>query len=327
MKKGLKKILAALAAGAMLLSMNMSAFALEYNASTTYTEGNTATVNVTGVKAGANDQVAFLAENGNEIIYIDQKTADASGAVTDFNFTIDFDDAKATPTIKVGSTSTAAGAAKSIKLEGKTINVKPNDEEYGQVAIDSSTVYGNSFLVYVAPYSDYYATGNYTINDEFKNGTVTNEGAISINIADLEATGAIIEIEFEKLYVANEAYISNVVVKELEDERGFTVIGTASGATDFGALLAVDDGDSFDDELLITNGEIGNYNAFTKNIKKFAAMASNAKGQFSVTVTDNGNDGEYIHLPNGKYVVAGYAAAAYEVENVAKDGSTWIELN
>lgn len=124
MKKGYFKTLAALAAGAMLLSMNMSAFALEYTASTTYKDDNTATVNVTDVAATAGDEVAFLAQNGETIIYVDQKTAGANGKVGNFSFDIDLTDAAASPTIKVGSTSTAAGEAKTIKIGEKIITLK-----------------------------------------------------------------------------------------------------------------------------------------------------------------------------------------------------------
>ncbi|MBQ4518542.1 MAG: hypothetical protein II997_08165 [Clostridia bacterium] len=301
MKKGLKKILAALAAGAMLLSMNMSAFALTYNASTTYTNETTATVNVTNVTAGANDQVAFLAENGSEIIYIDQKTADASGNVTNFSFAIDLKDAIAAPTIKVGSTSTAAGAATSIKLASKTASATSNNADYGQVIVDATTVYGDVVKVYVAPYSGY-APVSYSVNgDEAQPITaISNEGYITVDLTNVSGETAAIVVNFDEAD-AGDVIVTAQPATKLPTGRGFTVFGTASNAVEFGALVAGTEGEITN----VNQSDIANLVPNTGAVKKFAALAADGAGAFSITVEDAEVNGAYV-LPNS-ISVATYA--------------------
>ena len=119
MRKGMK-LLAAILAAVTVCVMSVSAFAAAPVATTTTTySGNdvTVTTNVTG--AVANEEVAYMVKdtaatelNNETIYYIDQKTANASGALdTPFSFTM----AKskitgiASSTVMVGTSSTAAG--------------------------------------------------------------------------------------------------------------------------------------------------------------------------------------------------------------------------
>lgn len=241
MKKGYFKTLAALAAGAMLLSMNMSAFALEYTASTTYKDDSTATVNVSGVTAAAGDEVAFLAENSSTIIYVDQKTAGTDGKVGDFSFDIDLTGAAASPTIKVGSTSTAAGDASSIKIGEKTITLKSDGNGFvgfadteikdyvgtEEIADVTGKAYdGQTTIVFYAAPAAGYKVDKVQVDSGGATETVVNEAGVYTATVDGTADHTITVSFVEKSNVVASALATSAVVSN--KGRVLTVFGKAN---------------------------------------------------------------------------------------------------
>lgn len=275
MKKGYFKTLAALAAGAMLLSMNMSAFALEYTASTTYKDDNTATVNVTDVAATAGDEVAFLAQNGETIIYVDQKTAGADGKVGNFSFDIDLTDAAATPTIKVGSTSTAAGDAKTIKIGEKTITLKSDGNGFVGFADteikdydgtkDIADVTGKAYsgqitiAFYAAPAAGYKVDKVQVDSESAKEVIVSVDGVYTATV-DGEADHTITVTFVQKSGVTAQATAESATVSS--DGKTLTVLGKAN-TSDCG--IKVDE-------------------------QKYAALVTNSDGAFCVVLDASGTE-------------------------------------
>ena len=113
------KLLVAVMVAMTVCAMSVSAFAATVTTTTSYSGDNvTVTTNVTG--AVANEEVAYMVKdtaatelNNETIYYIDQKTADGSGNVAPFSFTM----AKskiigtASATVLAGTESTAANAS------------------------------------------------------------------------------------------------------------------------------------------------------------------------------------------------------------------------
>ena len=297
MKKGLKKILAALAAGAMLLSMNMSAFALEYNASTAYKDANTATVTVQ-YTAGAEEQVAFLAEDADGIIYIDQKAG--TGNQETFTFDVSLTDAIDGATLKAGSTSEAYAEAKkqTISVAGKTITV--TSDENGYAAVEEATVYDGVAKLYVFP-----APG-YEVDVIKLDGTVLTglakqaDGFYSI---DLASTGkdVAIDVTFKTATVTGDAVavFTKVDDNSTATDRVITVFGRVTSAKDGGILLSTA-------AITATTDIPENYSA-DATVRAFPALAVNDAGAFSVTLTEAASE-DAVHLKAGTYYVGVYAA-------------------
>ncbi len=126
MKKGLLRALSAVVAISMLFCMSMVAFAATpIVVETTYTTAEADTVRVvTSVVANPNEQVAFLVQKEDDIIWIDQQTADGSGNASS-TFTDAAEGAKGA-TVKVGTTSLAASnfVEQSITLPNYTVTWK-----------------------------------------------------------------------------------------------------------------------------------------------------------------------------------------------------------
>ena len=283
MKKGLKKILAALAAGAMLLSMNMSAFALEYSASTVYKDANTATVTV-NYTAGENEQVAFLAEDADGIIYIDQKAGTGSQAT--FDFDISLADAIAGATLKAGSTSEAYAEAKkqTISVAGKTITV--TSDENGYAAVEAATVYETSVPLYVFP-APGYEVNEIKLGETVLSGLTKQGDFYSINLA---GTGETVEINvtFKTATVTGDAV---AVYTTLENgstnaERSVTVFGKVSNANEGGILLST--------AAITEETQIPEDYTATAVVRAFPALAVNAAGEFSVTLKENVGDNFFV---------------------------------
>lgn len=299
MKKGLKKTLAALAAGAMLLSMNMSAFALTYSASTTYKNATTAQVEVK-YTADATEQVAFLvtksAENNNDILYIDQK--EGTGSEATFSFDMSFADAKAGATLKAGSTSEAYSESKkqTVQLFGYAITV--NSDANGSAAVDETTVYDGAVKLYVRPNMGYELATIVVNEEDMTNSLTSQDDGLSYSISGINKDTTI-NVTFAKFennatpvatFTKVEDYTDN-------DKRVVTVFGATTGETEGGILLSKN---AITKETKIPE----NYSA-NADVRAFPALAKDGKGQFCVTLEEE--VASAIHLTADSYYVGVYA--------------------
>ncbi len=298
MKKGFVKTLVALVAGVMLLSMNMSAFALEYGASTKYKDASTATVTV-NYTAGATEQVAFLAEQSTNIIYIDQK--EGTGSPATFSFDIPLTSAISEFTLKAGSTNEAYTDAKkqTLSLASKTLTVTSG--ENGYVAVDANTTYEETIKLYVMPATGF-EVNTVTVDETVQENLTLQDGKFySINLNGLGETVAI-HVTFKAATITNDAVATFTSLTDNSDEskRSITVFGTATNASAAGILLSTG-------ELTKTTKIPTSYKA-TAEVRAFPALALNANHEFSVTLEENVADA--VHLTAGTYNVGVYAANA-----------------
>lgn len=305
MKKGYLKTLAALATGSLLLSMSLSAFAAPtFNVTTTYngTDGMV-DVTVSDITAGANDEVAFLAEKGSEIVYIDQKTADSNGSVANFTFKLEEADATGTPqtTLRVGSTSEAAGEGQVVALAGKTVTLAVADPTTGYVKAATETTYASSLDVYVAPAAGYKFT-SYTVGsgEPVTDVIPTNESIVTVNGITGDCT---VTFTFTKVTVAATPTVptsGTVTPSVTTTTKEAAVIAKATGATEYGILVAETA------EAIDAVTDVSTLTPFTA-VKKFAALAANYDGSFGVNVQDALVDGVYNHFTGSTYYYSIYA--------------------
>ena len=315
MKKGYLKTLAALATGSLLLSMSLSAFAApRFNVTTTYGSDGMVDVTVSDISAGAGDEVAFLAEKGSEIVYIDQKTADTNGSVA--NFTFKLTEAQATgetqTKLRVGSTSQAADAGKVVELAGKTVTLAVADPATGYVEAASQKTYANTLNVYVVPAAGY-KLASYTVDSgtpvtEF---IKTSEGAVTISgFAD----GSTVTFTFTEITEPETATVptsGTVTPSATTNTKKAAVIAKATGATEYGILVA----ETADAINAVT--DVSTLTPFTA-VKKFAALAANYDGSFGVTVQDAlaADETEYKHFTGNTYYYSIYAQGTDLVKSV-----------
>lgn len=308
MKKGYLKTLAALATGSLLLSMSLSAFAAPtFTVTTTYGSGGMVDVTVSDISAGANDEVAFLAEKGSDIVYIDQKTADENGSVADFTFKLT--EAQATgatkTNLRVGSTSQAAGNGQIVELASKTVTLAVADPATGYVKAASQTTYANSLDVYVVPAAGY-KFASYKIGDgaAVTNFIKTTEGAVTISGITGDCT---VTFTFDEVVAGEVTEIPSVpagsgttATMTADNKKEAAVIAKATGAKEYGILVAATAAeiDAVTDVSALT--------PFTA-VKKFAALAADYNGIFGINVQDALVDGAYNHFAGDTYYYSIYA--------------------
>ncbi len=308
MKKGYLKTLAALATGSLLLSMSLSAFAApRFNVTTTYGSDGMVDVTVSDISAGAGDEVAFLAEKGSEIVYIDQKTADTNGSVA--NFTFKLTEAQATgetqTKLRVGSTTMAADATgKVVELAGKTVTLAVADPATGYVEAASQKTYANTLNVYVVPAAGYklasYKVGSGTPVTEF---ITTSEGAVTISGITDTCTVTFTFTAATAGEVTETPSVpagSETVATKTETTKEAAVIAKATGATEYGILVA---------ETAEAINEVDDVSALTPftAVKKFVALAADYNGIFGVNVQDALVEGVYNHFDRDTYYYSIYA--------------------
>lgn len=293
MKKGLLRTLSAVVAISMLLCMGLSAAAVTTSTSVTEYDIANSKVTVTTNVAGAvpSEQVAFLVEKGANIIWIDQKPADNSGAASS-SFTDTVANAIGA-TAKVGTASTAATAitqAGAIALPSYNVtwSVKDSTTSYvvavvGDAAIDKnatsvSTTDAVTFYVVCAPDEELL-----TINGD---EAALVDGKISYNVGETKVTAY--EFAFGKKDIdevaAPVATKSGDVTKADAENKAATVIATAENATEYGIVVAKQGYDFTQVEAnfasLATDGGEG------VEVIKLAALGANAEGQFVIKIDD-----------------------------------------
>jgi hypothetical protein len=294
MKKGLKALVAIVAAGALLMSMSLAAFAATYTTETVYVAGDNTkvqvTTNVTGLSGS--EQVAYLvtSNNDSEIVWVDQKPA-TDGAV-EFKFKTAAANAKgAGSTILVGSQSIAAGefdASKQnlIKLADATatwsVAKGADDKEHGKVyAVEAENVTGSvtgSAVTFVALPDAGYALTGITKNGEavaFVAGT--NERTFDL------AANAEFVFTFSAVAAGTPTAAFTGTTLAVADKT-VSIPAKATNATEFGILVG--EGASALDAAAIAAMES---NVNVNGITKYAALGANEDGAFIISLTDNGD--------------------------------------
>lgn len=270
----------------MLLCMSMVAFAdPDYNVTTTYDGANvTVTTSVSG--AAPSEQVAFLVEKGENIIWIDQRPADASG-----NASSVFTDASADAvgaTVKVGTTSLAAntfGDAKSIALPNYTVTWDITGSESAVVTAvvegvedtDKTTSTARTVTFYVAHAANeklVSVTYGETTDTEFvgdsKSYNVTGNTNFMFNFATKDVAAA-----------PAPQIPSKEAVAPTAENKTASVTATATNATEFGLLVAVKGTAN-----LAAVESLDGLNDTSAPIRKYEALGANAAGQFVIQLKD-----------------------------------------
>lgn len=292
MKKGLLRILSALIAISMLLCMGTVALAADYNVVTRYdSETKNVTVNTSVTGATPYEQVAFLVEKEENIVWIDQKPADAFGNASS-EFTDAADDA-VDATVKVGTSSLAAGSfgsAKTIALPNYTVewSVSGDSKVYAVTDetsdIDGTTGTSDQVTFYIMPAADEVLT---SISE-----TIGSADAAELNLAEV-----VINSKVTRTVTANATYTFTFATKNVstapaptavaEGDATFvegatcttaSVTATATNATEFGILVALKGG--LDDVTSIEGLTT------STAVRKYHAMGANADGQFVIQLED-----------------------------------------
>ena len=280
MKKGLKKTLAAVIALTMLMSMSVCAFAVELSVTTNYnvaTDDISVTASVTG--AGA-DQVAFLAKNGSEIIWIDQQPAVSGVASSTFKTS----KANLGAIVNVGTTSVASSAVDgkdaAIALADYEVTINPSENGEVDYVLDETT---NVITLVVYPAAGY----------KLASGTATTEaGTVPvefINNTKKIAIAADTEFDFTFEKIATAAVVAPAAPSEktvTADKKSATIAGSAQGAVEYGVLIANDgDEDLFEDykdvEAIKAIDE-----STESGVRKYRALGANEAGEYIISLVD-----------------------------------------
>ncbi len=294
MKKGLKALVAIVAAGALLMSMSLAAFAATYTTETVYVTGDNTkvevTTNVTGLSGS--EQVAYLvtSNNDSEIVWVDQKAA-TNGAV-EFKFKTAAANAKgAGSTILVGSESIAAGSFDAdkqnlIKLADATatwsVALDQEGKAHGMVyAVEAENVTGSvkgSVVTFVAlPDAGYALAGITKDGAEVPFVAGTNERAFPLD-ADAEFV-----FTFEAVAAgAPTAAFTGTTLAVVD--KTVSIPAKATNATEFGILVGA--GATALDAAAISAMEP---NVAVNGIAKYAALGANEDGAFIISLIDDGD--------------------------------------
>ncbi len=288
MKKGLKALVAFVAAAALLASMSVVAFAANYETVTTYAGNGKVSVTTTVTGVAENEQVAYLVKNGDSIVWVDQKAAEGTGA--SFTFTTDaLNAAGLGSTIQVGTTSIADGSFEAIKqnkVQFDGFNVTWSTDGNGMVyafvggvaSADKATstkAYGEVTFV-IAPNAGY-------VLDTIKKGGES----VGATIGSTRTFAVDAATNFEFTFKAAEITQASATTTETDiaAENGVVLInGTAIG-TEFGVLASLENADKLD---TLTAAEIS---AMTNNVSKggvvkFSALGANEDGKFIIRLAD-----------------------------------------
>ncbi len=293
MKKGLKALVAFVAAGALLASMSVAAFAANYTTETKYVTGDTTKVTVTTQVSGVaeNEQVAYLvtSNNDNSIVWVDQKAA--SGTTAEFSFTTDAADAKGLgSTIQVGTTSIAANSFDATKENliilptyKATWSIVGNGKVYafGEAADDKTEVGATGVssadivTFVVLPDAGYELTG-------IKKAGVPEATIGTSNVRTFALT-ADTAFEFTFAATADSATAAYTGTTLTVANAIVSIPGTATGA-EFGVLASKDAANLAGlDAATVSAMENG---ASTNGVVKYAALGANEDGSFIIALED-----------------------------------------
>jgi len=328
-----KKIIALVAAIALVVCFAASAGAVSVATTTRYTNGTTdieVNVTVTGVLEGTN--VTYYAKNGSSNVYIDQAKADAEGA--EFNFVTAA--ANLNSGVLVGYTN--ADDLEGATVKGHTVNygtgskIIPTEEltvsfpytlTEGKLFSTVNVTAGTATVANAA-----YASGSVTVTFEAISSDVTLE--VATEDAPQEVFTATAEtIDAGAVYVeANDDYsagikIDGIVVDgktevdedanaDKEGDRKLTVIGKVNAAQAYGIIVS---------ETAISSGNVDEATFATFDSYE-GAIKNEETGVFAIQLIDISDEASaeafvkkgvnyytavYAKDANGKYVITANA--------------------
>lgn len=286
MKKGLKKTLAAVIALTMLLSMSVCAFAAELNVVTTYDVAtDAANVSVVATVTGAGtDQVAFLAKNGDDIIWIDQQPAVSGTATSTFKTS----KANAGAIVSAGTSSIASDSvtgsgSETIALPNYTVTI--GEVANGKVIADVETT--SDYVTFtVAPAVGY----------ELDKVTATVGEATPVDVEFIGDTKKVLvtadttfNFTFKQVAAATvtapAAPTTSNVVADGEGKVA-TIAGSAQGAVEYGMLIA----NAADEALLAAVDTVDEIAAITdaaeSGVRKYKALGASEDGKYIISLKD-----------------------------------------
>ncbi|MBE7048233.1 MAG: hypothetical protein E7393_02525 [Ruminococcaceae bacterium] len=282
----------------VLLTMSISTFATSFSTETVYNVDGSATVKVSNITANANNEVVFMAEKGGNVVFIDQKTASATGAVEDFTFTMTAAQASgAIATLRAGSTQVAAAAA----VSGVTLTYGANG-----YAVPASLVDGN-LTFYAIPETGYEidaVNGTPMVSSETDIYTVAVAADDVVNVTFKE------KVEADTTPNVVDATDDGTTLTEVDERAEFTHMSKADGV-EFGILISTEEANLAQSNYSVENGVL-KFNAevvtsdSSSAVQKFAAMMNNNENVFGVTIVDTG---DYYFTDGQTYYVATYAVS------------------
>ncbi len=318
MKKGLKKTLAAVIALTMLMSMSVCAFAVNLNVTTEYTAGASTvsvTAAVTGVE-GENQQVAFLAKKGNDIIWIDQQPAVSNAASSVFTTSKD----NVGAIVSVGTTSVASSAVTATKnaIELPTYKVEYSlvAEEgavLGDTTVVASTGASGSTTTDYVTFTVYPAAGLYLKSVTADGSDVAWIDGSTKKVAVTKNTEYV--FTFAKKEVAEitstpaKPATAPVATETTEGEntvKTATVFGNAVGAAEYGILVVnAENADAID--ALDAAGIAALSDEVTEGVRKYKALGANEEGNYAIVLKEIKSGDAYGFFNGTSYIAKMYA--------------------
>lgn len=270
----------------MLLCMSMVAFAdgQAYNVTTTY-DGTNVTVTTSVSGAVPSEQVAFLVEKGEDIIWIDQKPADNSGAAASV-FTDTVADAVGA-TVKVGTASFAAnsfGAVKSIALPNYTVTWTVEGSAKAIVTAVADAAEETDGNVSTSRTVTFYVAAPANEKLVAINGDAPSiiGNAITYNVS--ADTAFTFTFAAKDVATAPEPTVPSqevAAVTEVEGAKTAGVTATVTDAVEFGLLVAKK---GTADLTAVTSLDGLGYDSAL--IRKYEALGANSFGQFVIQLQD-----------------------------------------
>lgn len=302
-----KKIVALTAAVTLVGSFAVGASAVSIQTTTSYVAGSnnqmvSVRANVTDVPSKV--EVTYYATQGAEVVYIDQNTASAAGAVT-FDYVTDASDLKSN--VKVGYTG-ATGATPSV-VSGYTITC--GDQS---TVVPTSNEGGTFTFAYTMP------DGKALDKVESDGATVTDasysDSKITVILATVTAdttltvkTKDAVVINPTGEYLQSAAIVSDGKTDAVEDETPGDIT-SAAGNRKLSVLAKVVDSDEYGiivSETAITAGPVA---ALPEGA--YAARGKSAEGYFAVQLIDTADDAsaELIKANTNYYTAVYYKTAS-----------------
>jgi len=293
MVKTFKRIAALAMAIALVVCFAVSASAVTVDTTTAYVTGDSTKVNVSVNVSdlGSAAQVTYYATNGGTTVFIDQ--TDVTGGTATFNFQTDATYLKSA--VKVGYTDGTSAEdsdinAKAISYDGTVLETIPTSVIAITVTVPYTAAAGMT-------------VGSVDAGSAATVGTIVYDGAnITVPLTNItgDVTLTVTEVA-EGQDTSSATMLDAAMVVEDDGARKLTVLGVATGTTDFGVIITTDTiADTYTAEQMT---------ALIEDNKAFKALTANDKGAFAVQVIDEAVDGEddILIAANGSYNVAIYA--------------------
>lgn len=346
MKKGLKKILAATTALALLLSMGTAAMAAEYSTETTYTEDG---VSVVTRVIGATPEMEYtylVSKTGtvaqdSDIVYIDQQKA--ASASFNFDFVTDVDNLNVasnvySAVVQVGSneaTAPTVGSGNTIELVNKTVTYSAENgyvyvDEFGD---DEASTFGDTINFKLIPAAGYKIAGMTikkngvdlaaSVIDDSYSATVANNDEFEFIFAEIaETTDPVVTTVadvtgYDAVTESSVTFTPNKFTDDAEGTtRQVTYFGTVTGdAKEFGILVSKA-------SFSLVEGAIDG----AEEVMKYAAAGKSNAGNFAISLyeTKAGDNFESLLAEDSLYVAV-YAVDANDAISITAASALTLE--